>query len=131
MIKKIFNFFQKEHKDFQAYLKNKDTIDQLLEYLEWKTHLPVHHSIKQNNIRRYQEAYQYHVFIETGTYLGDMIEAQKNSFKKLISVELGKELYQKALMRFQEDPQVTLLQGDSGVMLKQVIQDLDEPALIW
>src|SRR5690606_37470053 len=78
MIKKLFKFFQKENKDLQAYLKNKGTIDQFLEYLEWQTHLPVPHAIKQNNIHKYQEAYQYQVFVETGTYLGDMVEVQKD-----------------------------------------------------
>lgn len=131
MIKKIFNSFQKENKDLQTYLNNKAVIDQFLEYLTWETHIPVPHAVKQNNIRKYQETYQYQVFVETGTYLGDMVEAQKDRFRRVISIELGKDLHQKALQRFENDPQVTLLQGDSGMLLKEVIKNMDEPALFW
>jgi len=131
MIKKLLKLFQKDNDGFQAYLKNKRTIDQFLEYLEWGTHIPVPHAIKQNNIRKYREASRCQVFVETGTFLGDMVEAQKNNFKKVISIELGKELYEKALRRFEHDPQVTLLQGDSGVLLKEVVKDIKEPALFW
>ncbi|HLW20818.1 MAG TPA: hypothetical protein VKX33_10855 [Cyclobacteriaceae bacterium] len=131
MIKKLFRSLQKEDKDLQTYLNNKEAVDQYLEYLSWGTHLPVAHVVKQNNIRKYQEAYQYQVFVETGTFLGDMVEAQKAHFKKIISIELGEDLYQKAVERFKNDAQVSLLQGDSGIMLKQVVQDIDEAALFW
>lgn len=122
---------QKQDPTFQQYLKNKEAVDQYLEYLSWETHLPVAHVVKQNNIRQYQQKYQFQVFVETGTFLGDMVEAQKTQFSKVISVELGEDLYQKALRRFQHDPHVTLLQGDSGVRLKEVVASLDEPALFW
>jgi len=92
MIKKLFRSLQKEDKDLQTYLNNKEAVDQYLEYLSWGTHLPVAHVVKQNNIRKYQEAYQYQVFVETGTLLGDMAEAQEAHFKKIISIELGEDL---------------------------------------
>ncbi len=131
MIKKIFNSFRKENKDLQTYLQNKEVINQFLEYLTWETHLPVPHLIKQNNIRKYQETHKFQIFVETGTYLGDMVEAQKERFKKVISIELGKDLYEKAVLRFKNDPQVTLLQGDSGLLLKEVVAGINEPALFW
>ena len=131
MIKKFLKSLQKNDPSLQAYLNNKEAVDQYLEYLSWGTHLPVAHVVKQNNIRKYQEDYQFQVFVETGTYLGDMVEAQKNRFRNVISIELGKELYEKALVRFQNDPQVTLLQGDSGRLLKDVVADLNEAALFW
>lgn len=131
MIKKIFDSLRNQNKDLQAYLQNKEAISQYLEYLTWETHLPIPHVIKQNNIRKYRDAYRFQVFVETGTYLGDMVEAQKGRFRQIISIELGKDLHQKALRRFESDPQVTLLQGDSGVLLKEVIKNLDEPALFW
>jgi len=34
--------------------------------------------------------------VETGTYLGDMIEAQKTRFKKIISIEIEIGLFEKA-----------------------------------
>jgi hypothetical protein len=131
MLKKFLKTLREKDPEFQRYLKNKEAVDQYLEYLSWETHLPVAHVVKQNNIRKYQETYQFQALVETGTYLGDMVEAQKNHFKKVISVELGKDLYEKAVLRFKDDPQVELLQGDSALLLKQIVSELDEPALFW
>lgn len=131
MLKKFLKTLREKDPEFQRYLKNKEAVDQYLEYLSWETHLPVAHVVKQNNIRKYQETYQFQALVETGTYLGDMVEAQKNHFKKVISVELGKDLYEKAILRFKDDPQVELLQGDSALLLKQIVSELDEPALFW
>ncbi|HLT08300.1 MAG TPA: hypothetical protein VK014_12290 [Cyclobacteriaceae bacterium] len=131
MLKKLLLSLQKKDPVFQQYLKYKDAVDQYLDYLSEETHLPVAHVVKQNNIRKYQQMYNFQVFVETGTFLGDMVEAQKKYFKKIISVELGEDLYRKAVQRFQHDPHVTLLQGDSGLRLKEVVATLDEPALFW
>jgi hypothetical protein len=131
MLKKFLKTLREKDPEFQRYLKNKEAVDQYIEYLSWETHLPVAHVVKQNNIRKYQETYQFQALVETGTYLGDMVEAQKNHFKKVISVELGKDLYEKAVLRFKDDPQVELLQGDSALLLKQIVSELDEPALFW
>ncbi len=64
------------------------------------------HLIKQNIIREHQLRTGHSVLIETGTYLGDMVEAQKNNFKKNISIELSNELFKKAKHRFRRDKNV-------------------------
>lgn len=101
---------------------------------DWKNSgcpLPPPHIIKQNAIKAYQEKYGYTTLIETGTYLGNMVEAQKNRFKKIISIELGVDLYEKAKERFKNDKNVTLMQGDSGKVLPLISKDLNEPAIFW
>lgn len=118
-------------KNFQAYLAKKELIDQYIQYLEMKTHLPVPHQIKQNNILRYQKEHQYSIFVETGTYLGDMVEAQKNHFEQLISIELSEALFEKAVTRFEKYPLIKILQGDSGKVLQEVIRNIQKPALFW
>lgn len=40
------------------------------------------------------------VLIETGTYLGDTVEALRNYFKNIISIELSHELALRAQKRF-------------------------------
>jgi 16S rRNA A1518/A1519 N6-dimethyltransferase RsmA/KsgA/DIM1 with predicted DNA glycosylase/AP lyase activity len=71
---------------------------------------PPPHLAKQNAIAAYHEKYGHSVLVETGTYLGDMVEAQKRRFKKIISIELGVELCKKAQKRFREDKNVTFVQ---------------------
>ncbi|MGK6350879.1 hypothetical protein [Parapedobacter sp. DT-150] len=96
-----------------------------------ETDLPALHIIKQNNIHKYRKAYGFKVFIETGTYLGDMVEAQRNHFEKIYSIELGEDLHQRAVKRFAAFPHVKILQGDSGVVLKDLLMEINEPALCW
>ncbi|MFZ4400847.1 MAG: hypothetical protein ACOYO1_12495 [Bacteroidales bacterium] len=87
--------------------------------------------VKQNNIRDYQIKYGCRIFIETGTYLGDMVEAQKKIFKEIISIELDTKLFQKAQKRFKNDKHITILHGDSGKVMPGIIQNISEPAIFW
>jgi hypothetical protein len=92
---------------------------------------PPPHGVKQQAIAAVQGKYGYDTLVETGTYLGDMVWAQLPLFKRIYSIELGVELYQRALARFSKYPQVTLLQGDSGVVLKEIVKQLTAPAIFW
>lgn len=130
LLKDYFEF-RKERKHFRKYLDQKEEIDQYVLYLELGTHLPVTHQVKQNNILKYKNENLFSTLVETGTYLGDMVEAQKNNFKHIISIELSKELYEQAVIRFEMDPHIQIMQGDSGAVLREVIKDIQEPALFW
>ncbi len=104
------------------------------EYRQWIKNgrpSPPPHIVKQNAIREYREKYGCNVLVETGTFLGDMIEAQKRFFKSLHSVELSPELFELAKKRFLKDSNVFLWQGDSGEVLRDIVVKLDEPALFW
>lgn len=104
------------------------------QFATWKKNgcpVPPPHMAKQNAITGYQQKYGYTTLVETGTYLGDMVEAQKKRFKKIISIELGVDLFEKAKMRFKKDKHVNIVQGDSGKKLPEVLKDLNEPAIFW
>lgn len=93
--------------------------------------LPPPHTIKQEAIRYYQKRSGYGILVETGTYKGDMILAQKDFFKKIYSIELAETLFEKAKKRFRNNPAVTLLQGNSGDVIANVLNELKEPAIFW
>jgi hypothetical protein len=93
--------------------------------------VPPPHLVKQMTIREYQQKYRYTSLVETGTYMGDMVEAQKARFKKIISIELGVDLYMKAKKRFENDKNVFIVQGDSGKVLPKILLELNEPAIFW
>jgi len=93
--------------------------------------LPPPHLVKQKLITSYQWIYNYKVFVETGTFLGEMVEAQKHNFKKIYSIELSSELYKKAKLRFQRNSNIKLFLGDSGEILKDVLLNINEPAIFW
>ncbi len=92
---------------------------------------PTPHIIKQNAISEYQKKYGCKILIETGTYLGDMVEVQKKRFDKIISIELGSDLYAKAKERFKNDKNIVIIQGDSARVLPEVILSINEPAIFW
>jgi hypothetical protein len=71
------------------------------------------------------------VFVETGTYRGDMVAAVRGDFERIYSIELGRELHALAERRFAGDPRITILQGDSGDVLRGLLARLDRPALFW
>jgi len=92
---------------------------------------PPPHKEKQNTINEYRQKSGYSILIETGTFMGQMVEAQKTKFKKIISIEVAEDLYEKAKKRFQKDKNVLIIHGDSGKVLPKIISDINEPAIFW
>jgi hypothetical protein len=93
--------------------------------------VPPPHLVKQKAIKEYQEKTGNVYLIETGTYLGDMVEAQKKNFKKIYSIELSDFLQKKAQKRFKRNKNIKIVLGDSGKVLPQILENIYEPAIFW
>lgn len=87
--------------------------------------------VKQYLIKEVQKEFKLTTFVETGTYLGDMIEAQRLNFSQLISIELGHHLFKRASLRFNGYSHILILEGDSGKVLPSVLRDLKDPAIFF
>jgi hypothetical protein len=92
---------------------------------------PPPHIVKQMAIEEYQKKFNAKILVETGTYLGDMVEAQRNRFEKIYSVELSKKLFQRAAKKFKLYPHINILNGDSGIVLNKIVPGIEVPALFW
>jgi hypothetical protein len=92
---------------------------------------PPPHAVKEAVVRALAQRYGTRVLVETGTYFGDMVAAMKRDFARIYSIELSRPLHEKAVARFRDQPHVTLIHGDSGQAIRQVLAQLDEPALFW
>jgi hypothetical protein len=106
----------------------------LLEYQEWLekgASIPPPPAVKQEVLIRYAEEYRLRVLVETGTYYGDMVEATKDHFDKIYSIELSGELVEKAKKRFQLERHIEIIQGDSGEKLEHIMHEITRPALFW
>lgn len=55
----------------------------------------------------------------------------KKKYDKIISIELGEDLYNNAKNRFKDDKNVTILKGDSGKVLPTILSDLNHPIIFW
>lgn len=86
---------------------------------------------KRKFLRKIIKQFNYRVFIETGTYKGEMIDNVKNRFDKIYSIELGEDLFKKAKEKFVGEPKIKLYQGDSALILPTILKDVNEPAFFW
>ena len=105
--------------------------EQLAEWEKNGRPSPPPHIVKQMTIEEYQKKFDLKILVETGTYLGDMVEAQRNRFEKIYSIELSKKLFQRAVKRFRSFSHITILNGDSGIVLNKLLPEIDKPALFW
>jgi len=93
--------------------------------------LPPPPEVKQHIIAAIQKQFQYRLFIETGTYTGAMVSAQLKNFKQIYSIELSETLFADAVKKFENDKNVSILHGDSGEILIDLIKQINEPAIFW
>lgn len=92
---------------------------------------PPPQAVKYQVIRDHAAQAGIGLFIETGTYLGDSIYANRNIFRSIYSIELSEDLHRQACRRFARLPHVTILHGDSASVLPRLLGDVQEPALFW
>jgi hypothetical protein len=102
--------------------------------LQWRLTgrpIPPPPTVKASIVKDYQRRFGLRVFVETGTFAGGMIDAVQDRFERITSIELDPGWHARAVQRFGARRHITLLQGDSGVRLQQVLDMLTEPALFW
>src|SRR5688572_1386649 len=107
--------------------KKKNIISQEEQLAQWEKNgrpLPPPHIVKQMAIESYRQRFHTEILVETGTYLGDMVEAQRDHFKKIFSIELSERLFNKAQKRFKDHLHVKIFHGDSGSVLNKLMTEI-------
>lgn len=92
---------------------------------------PPPHVYKQKTVKQYAKLFSIMTFIETGTYLGEMVEATKTTFDRIYSIELDSFLYETAKQRFSKSRSITIIKGDSGRVLPKLLKSIKSPCLFW
>jgi hypothetical protein len=87
--------------------------------------------IKQRTVKEYARRFQINTFIETGTYLGDMVDACRNAFRRIVSVEVDAQLYERAQDRFRNVTHISIVHGDSADILPDLLKTITSPCLFW
>lgn len=93
--------------------------------------LPPVHAVKQQRIEKFKKKYNINILVETGTYLGDMVWAQRKNFNKIYSIELSSAFADLAKNRFRNFPHISILEGDSGIVMKSLVGQLKEKTIFW
>jgi len=92
---------------------------------------PPPHLIKQKIIKEYARCFAIDTLIETGTYLGRMVSATRDTFKEIFSIELDNELFKRAKKKFAKYPHIHIIHGDSEKMLPEMLSSINKPCLFW
>jgi hypothetical protein len=92
---------------------------------------PLPHIIKQQTLQELAARFNLKVLVKMGTYYGDMVAAMRPFFDRIYSIELSRDLYEKAARRFANDGAVQIIYGDIGVEFGNLVPWLEGPALFW
>ncbi len=113
----MISFIKKIMKKLQSFFKRKIAIPS--------------YEYKRAEIEKYKDLFNLETLIETGTFLGDTVAYFESKFKHIYSIELSEELANRAKNRFSGSKNVNIIQGDSGIILKDLMLQLTEPTLFW
>lgn len=78
-----------------------------------------------------QQTFNLYFFIETGTFRGDTSCWAADHFKKVISIELSRELFYEAANKYRQRHNIQFICGDSSEELVKIIKHLEESAVFW
>jgi hypothetical protein len=91
----------------------------------------VPHAVKQFAVKTFAKKYGIRVFIETGTYLGDMVAAVNHDFDRIYSIELSEDLFNQAAKKFAGYNHIAIVHGDSFQVMPEILRHIDIPCLFW
>lgn len=114
--------------------KKQDIVNHEEQLAQWEKNgkpLPPPHIVKQMAIQEYSKKFQIEILVETGTYLGEMVEAQQEYFKKIYSIELSEKLFKRAKKKFKNHSHIIILNGDSGIVLHKIISQINKQTVFW
>jgi hypothetical protein len=98
--------------------------------MKWRK-IPPPPELKRAVLKDHAQKHGLKVFVETGTFLGDTVEALRGCVDQVYSIELAPALYEKARQRFKDAKNVQLIHGDSGKEIGALVPRLKGPALFW
>ena len=92
---------------------------------------PPPHMIKEEVVREAAQMHGIRTLVETGTLHGDMVAAVAADFDRVYSIELSRELYWLARLRFLGRRRIRLVRGDSSEKIPTLLDWIDEPCVFW
>lgn len=78
-----------------------------------------------------KECSEVNSFIETGTHLGNTAYWSSQKFGQVITLEYSTEMYQQATQKYGHVENIKFLQGDSRVLLQEIVSSLKQPSMFW
>lgn len=132
IVKAIFRLFPFPIRDYiqrKIFLNWRKKI--ITEWIAKDKPIPPPHAIKQIAVEEFQIKFNYNILIETGTFQGDMVEAQRRNFEKIYSIELSEKLFNECKRKFSRFNHINLYRGDSSMVLPSLMKEIFLPAIFW
>lgn len=94
---------------------------------------PAPSMLKRKTVAAYAKDCQCNIFIETGTYLGEMVEYQAQNFKQIFTIEIADVFYDFSSKRLRKYENISVIKGDSSIVLEEVCEKIseDDRILFW
>jgi hypothetical protein len=92
---------------------------------------PAPEVVKKSIVRHYITSHRTPVFVETGTFLGNMVQFIADTGVQCHSIEIDAVLHARAKELLSGRSNVHLILGDSAHELPKLIADLSSPATFW
>lgn len=93
--------------------------------------MPPPSSLKKAMMLEHAKKYNATRFVETGTFLGDTSFFMKDYFYKVDTIELDIKLADKAVKRFESIENVKVWQGDSGVVISELLKTITNETIVF
>jgi hypothetical protein len=100
-------------------------------WMEQGKSLPPPHEVKKLLVITNCKKYNINAFVESGTYMGEMVSAVSKFIDQNHTIELSAEIYKKTSSRLNHIPNIDFHFGDSGKMLVDIISKINEPICFW
>lgn len=78
-----------------------------------------------------REQFGIEIFVETGTFEGATAAWAAKHFRRVLTVELSPQLFERAAVRYCDLGNIEFAQGDSATFLREIVDEIDQPAIYW
>lgn len=100
-------------------------------WLEGGRRLPAPGVVKRMTLREYGVHFKTPVLVETGLWLAETMLYCKDDFETLHSIELDPDRVKRGRALLKDAPNVHIHLGDSGELLPQLLNQLNQRTLFW
>jgi hypothetical protein len=82
-------------------------------------------------LKKYADAADYEVAVETGTLFGDSALRLSRHFPMVYTIEIDRELFERASARFKNNDRIRVLHGDSKRVLPNLVKEIHRSCLFF
>lgn len=82
-------------------------------------------------VKKYADPAGYEVAVETGTLFGDSALRLSRHFPIVYTIEINRELFEKASARFKKNDRIRVLYGDSKQVLRDLVKEIHRSCLFY